>query len=74
MALALGAMRASPAFIQKEIAMNSLIAGFAIATFTGGADAIHLQNQHGVAIKLSGTEIGLHFNLTASGVNIALKS
>jgi len=49
----------------------ALSAGAAIA---GGADAIYLENQHGVVIKLSTTAIGLRFNLAAGGVNIALKA
>jgi hypothetical protein len=44
------------------------------ATIAGGADAIYLQNQHGVVIKLATTAIGLRFNLAAGGVNLALKS
>jgi hypothetical protein len=49
----------------------ALSAGAAVA---GGADAIYLENQHGVVIKLSTTAIGLRFNLAAGGVNIALKT
>jgi hypothetical protein len=46
-------------------------AGAAVAS---GGDAVYLQNDHGVVIKLSSTEIGLRFNLAAIGVNIALTS
>ena len=53
---------------------GNYVAFTAGATVAGGADAVYLQNQHGVVIKLSGTEIGLRFSLSASGVNIALKS
>jgi len=49
----------------------ALSAGAAIA---GGGDAVYLKNQKGVVIKLAATEIGLRFNLAASGVNIALKN
>jgi len=49
----------------------ALSAGAAVA---GGGDAVYLQNQKGVVIKLAATEIGLRFNLAASGVNIALKN
>jgi hypothetical protein len=44
------------------------------AAIAGGADAVYLQNQHGVVIKLATTAIGLRFNLAAGGVNLALKS
>jgi hypothetical protein len=44
------------------------------ATIAGGGNAVYLQNQNGVVIKVAATEIGLHFNLAASGVNIALKN
>ena len=49
----------------------ALSAGAAIA---GGGDAVYLKNQKGVVIELAATEIGLRFNLAASGVNIALKN
>ena len=49
----------------------ALSAGAAIA---GGANAVYLQNQNGVVIKVSATEIGLRFNLAASGVNVTLKN
>jgi hypothetical protein len=49
----------------------SVSAGVAIA---GGGDAVYLRNQNGVVIKLASTEIGLRFNLAASGVDIALKN
>ena len=49
----------------------SVSAGAAVA---GGADAVYLQNQNGVVIKLASTEVGLRFDLAASGVNIALKN
>jgi len=48
----------------------ALSAGAAIA---GGGNAVYLQNQNGVVIKVAATEIGLRFNLAGSGVNIALK-
>jgi hypothetical protein len=48
----------------------SLSAGAAVA---GGGDAVYLKNQNGVVIKLAATEVGLRFNLAASGVNISLK-
>jgi hypothetical protein len=43
-------------------------------TLAGGGSAVYLQNQHGVVMKISSTEIGLRFNLAAGGLNIALKS
>jgi len=43
-------------------------------TLAGGGSAVYLQNQHGVVIKISATEVGLRFNLAAQGVNIVLKS
>jgi len=46
-------------------------AGVAIA---GGGDAVYLRNQNGVVIKLASTEVGLRFNLAASGVDLALKN
>jgi hypothetical protein len=49
----------------------ALSAGAAIA---GGGDAVYLKNQNGVVIKLASTEVGLRFNLAASGVSIALKN
>jgi hypothetical protein len=49
----------------------ALSAGGALA---GGGSAVYLQNQHGVVIKISATEVGLRFNLAAGGLNIALKS
>ncbi len=49
----------------------SVSAGVAIA---GGADAVYLRNQNGVVIKLASTEVGLRFNLAASGVDVALKN
>jgi hypothetical protein len=52
---------------------GNYVAVSAGATLAGGGDAVYLQNQHGVVIKLSGTEIGLRFTLAASGVDIALK-
>jgi hypothetical protein len=53
---------------------GNYVAFSAGAALAGGADAIYLRNQHGVVIKLSDTEIGVRFDLAASGVNIALKS
>lgn len=50
---------------------TQLSAGLTVA---GGADAIYLQNQHGVVIKLSTKAIGLRFDLAAGGVNLALKT
>jgi hypothetical protein len=44
------------------------------ATIAGGGNAVYLQNQNGVVIKVAATEIGLHFNLAASGVNITLQN
>ena len=44
------------------------------ATIAGGGNAVYLQNQNGVVIKVSATEIGLRFNLAASGVSITLKN
>lgn len=44
------------------------------ATLAGGGNAVYLQNQNGVVIKVAATEIGLRFNLAGSGVNIALKN
>jgi hypothetical protein len=49
----------------------TLSAGAAIG---GGADAVYLQNQHGVVIKFTTTAIGLRFNLAAGGASLALKS
>jgi hypothetical protein len=49
----------------------ALSAGAAIA---GGGNAVYLQNQNGVVIKVASTEIGLRFNLAASGVNITLQN
>ena len=53
---------------------GNYVAFSAGAAVAGGADAVYLQNHHGVVIKLSSTQIGLRFNLAASGINIALKS
>jgi hypothetical protein len=44
------------------------------ATIAGGGNVVYLQNQNGVVIKVAATEIGLRFNLAASGVNITLKN
>ena len=49
----------------------ALSAGAAIA---GGGNAVYLKNQNGVVIKVTATEIGLRFNLAASGVNINLQN
>lgn len=49
----------------------SLSAGAAVG---GGGNAVYLQNQNGVVIKVTATEVGLRFNLAASGINIALKN
>jgi hypothetical protein len=43
-------------------------------TIAGGASATYLKNEHGVVIKLVSTTVGLQFNLSASGVNVKLKS
>ena len=43
-------------------------------TLAGGGSFVYLQNQHGVVIKVSSTEVGLRFNLAPGGLNIALKS
>jgi hypothetical protein len=53
---------------------GNYVAFSAGAAVAGGGDAVYLRNDRGVVIKLSSTEIGLRFNLAASGVNIALKS
>jgi hypothetical protein len=44
------------------------------ATIAGGGNAVYLKNQNGVVLKVAATEIGLRFNLAASGVSIALKN
>ena len=49
----------------------ALSAGAAIA---GGGNAVYLQNQNGVVIKVVSTEVGLRFNLAASGVSITLQN
>jgi hypothetical protein len=43
-------------------------------TVAGGGSATYLKNEHGVVIKLVSTTVGLQFNLSASGVNVKLKS
>ena len=43
-------------------------------TLAGGGSATYLKNEHGVVIKLVSTTVGLQFNLSASGVNVKLKS
>jgi hypothetical protein len=48
----------------------ALSAGAAVA---GGGNAVYLRNQNGVVIKVAATEVGLRFNLAASGVSVALK-
>jgi hypothetical protein len=53
---------------------GNYVAFSAGAALAGGEDALYLRNQHGVVIKLSDTEIGLRFDLAASGVNIVLNS
>jgi hypothetical protein len=49
----------------------ALSAGAAIG---GGGNAVYLQNQNGVVIKVVGTEVGLRFNLAGSGVNVTLQN
>jgi len=49
----------------------ALGAGISIA---GGGTAVYLQNEHGVIVKLVGTDVGLKFKLSADGVHVALKS
>src|ERR1700739_4962018 len=44
----------------------ALSAGGALA---GGGSVVYLQNEHGVVIKISATEVGLRFNLAAGGLN-----
>ena len=44
------------------------------ATIAGGGNAVYLKNQNGVVIKVAATEIGLRFNLAASGVSITLQN
>ena len=53
---------------------GNYVAFSAGATLAGGGDAVYLRNQNGVVIKLAATEVGLRFNLAASGVNITLKN
>jgi hypothetical protein len=53
---------------------GNYVAVSAGVTIAGGADAVYLRNQNGVVLKLVATEIGLRFNLAASGVDIALKN
>jgi len=43
-------------------------------TVAGGGSAVVLRNEHGVVIKLLSTAEGLRFNLSADGVNIALRT
>ena len=43
-------------------------------TLAGGGSVVYLQNEHGVVIKISSTEVGLRFNLAAGGLNIALRT
>jgi hypothetical protein len=53
---------------------GNYVAVSAGATIAGGGDAVYLRNQNGVVIKVAATEIGLRFNLAASGVDITLKN
>ena len=53
---------------------GNYVAFSAGAAVAGGADAVYLRNEHGVVIKLTPTEIGLRFDLGASGLNVAFKS
>ncbi len=43
-------------------------------TLAGGGSVVYLQNEHGVVIKVSATEVGLRFSLAAGGLSVALKS
>ena len=53
---------------------GNYVAFSAGVTLGGGGNAVYLRNQNGVVIKLAASEIGLRFNLAASGVDIALKN
>jgi hypothetical protein len=50
---------------------TALSAGVTVA---GGGSAVVLRNEHGVVIKLLSTAEGLRFNLSADGINIALRT
>ena len=52
---------------------NYLAVGAGI-TIAGGGTAVYLKNEHGVVVKLIGTDVGLKFKLSADGVHVALKS
>ena len=52
---------------------GNYVAAGAGLTVAGGGSAVYLKNEHGVVIKLTATEVGLKFKLSADGVKITLK-
>jgi hypothetical protein len=57
----------------QDLAGN-YVAGAAGIALAGGADAIILQNDRGVVLRLHGVEKGVRFQLGGQGVSIKLKS
>jgi hypothetical protein len=57
----------------EDLAGN-YVAGAAGIALAGGADDVIMQNDHGVVLRLHGTEKGVRFQLGAQGVSIKLKS
>ena len=56
----------------SDFSGNYVAAGAGI-TIAGGGTAVYLKNEHGVVIKLTATDVGLKFKLSAEGVHVALK-
>jgi hypothetical protein len=56
-----------------DFAGNYAAAGAGI-TVAGGGTAVYLRNEHGVVIKLTSTDVGLKFKLSADGVHVALQN
>ena len=52
---------------------GNYVAAGAGVTVAGGGTAVYLKNEHGVVIKLIGTDVGLKFKLSADSVLVALK-
>jgi hypothetical protein len=57
---------------REDFSGNYVPAGAGV-TVAGGGTATYLRNEHGVVIKLTATDVGLQFALSAEGVHVALQ-
>ena len=47
--------------------------GLGLMTMGGGGAALHVKNENGVILKLSGTTKGISLDISASGMSVEMK-